>query len=414
MTIDIELLNDTRFRERFLIADESIAYLDGNSLGRLPKRTQTLLSEAISQQWGHSLIGSWNSHWIELPTRIGDKIGQLIGAGPGNTIVTDSTSINIYKLASALLKLRGDRRQIITDRTNFPTDIYILEGLRDSLPGNLELTLLDIAADNQSELYAQLDSAITDNTALVVLSHVHYQSGLALDLSSITEIAHRKGARILWDLSHSVGAMPIDLAAAKADAAVGCTYKYLNGGPGAPAFLYCHPDLRSSLSNPIQGWFGAARPFDFTSEFQAHDSISKFTVGTPPVLSLAAIEPGVDLTLEAGISYLRERSIALSSYFVEHVLQDLTALGYRVYSPQDPQLRGSHVSLWHEHAWPITQSLIRDYQVIPDFRAPSLIRFGFTPLYTTKSEIDQALQALRETLLTGAYRKYPLTRSGVT
>jgi kynureninase len=414
MTIDIELLNDTRFRDRFLIADESIAYLDGNSLGRLPKRTQALLSEAISQQWGHSLIGGWNSHWLELPTRIGDKIGQLIGAGPGNTIVTDSTSINIYKLASALLKLRGDRRQIITDRTNFPTDIYILEGLRDSLPGNLELTLLDIAADKQSELYAQLDSAITDNTALVVLSHVHYQSGLALDIFSITEIAHRKGARILWDLSHSVGAMPIDLAAAKADAAVGCTYKYLNGGPGAPAFLYCHPDLRSSLSNPIQGWFGAARPFDFTSEFQAHDSISKFTVGTPPVLSLAAIEPGVDLTLEAGISYLRKRSIALSSYFVEHVLHDLTDLGYRVYSPQDPQLRGSHVSLWHEHAWPITQSLIRDYQVIPDFRAPSLIRFGFTPLYTTKSEIDQALQALRETLLTGAYRKYPLTRSGVT
>jgi kynureninase len=414
MTIDTELLNDTRFRDRFLIADESIAYLDGNSLGRLPKRTQTLLSEAISQQWGHSLIGSWNSHWLDLPTRIGDKIGQLIGAGPGNTIVTDSTSINIYKLASALLQLRGDCRQILTDRTNFPTDIYILEGLCNSLPGNLELTLIDIAADNQSELCAQLDSAITDNTALVVLSHVHYQSGLALDIFSITEIAHRKGARILWDLSHSVGAMPIDLAAAEADAAVGCTYKYLNGGPGAPAFLYCRPNLRSSLSNPIQGWFGAARPFDFTSEFQAHDSISKFTVGTPPVLSLAAIEAGVDLTLEAGISYLRNRSIALSSYFVEHALQNLTALGYRVYSPQDPQLRGSHVSLWHEHAWPITQSLIRDYQVIPDFRAPSLIRFGFTPLYTTTSEIDQALQALRETLLTGAYRKYPLTRSGVT
>jgi kynureninase len=414
MTFDVELLNDTRFRDRFLIADESIAYLDGNSLGRLPKRTQTLLSEAITQQWGHALIGSWNSHWLELPTRIGDKIGQLIGAGPGNTIVTDSTSINIYKLASALLKLRGDRRQIITDRTNFPTDIYILEGLRDSLPSGLELTLVDIAANNHSELYAQLDSAITDNTALVVLSHVHYQSGLALDIFSITEIAHRKGARILWDLSHSVGAMPIDLAAAEADAAVGCTYKYLNGGPGAPAFLYCHPDLRSSLSNPIQGWFGAARPFDFTSEFQTHESISKFTVGTPPVLSLAAIEPGVELTLEAGISYLRERSIALSSYFVEHVLQDLTALGYRVYSPQDPQLRGSHVSLWHEHAWPITQSLIGDYQVIPDFRAPSLIRFGFTPLYTTKAEIDRALKALRETLLSGAYRKYPLTRSGVT
>ncbi len=415
MTSHSASLDETPFRDRFVVHDERVAYLDGNSLGRLPKQTAQRIEEVVNQQWGTQLIAGWNADWLSLASRIGDKIGQLIGAEAGATVVCDSTSINLYKLAWSLLRSARGRVKIITDQANFPSDIYILAGLAEHLSADgFQLQVLDFAGCDALQISQQLEHAIDDQTALVSLSHVHYQSGYAFDMSAITSLAHRRGARVLWDLSHSVGAMPIELAAANVDAAVGCTYKYLNGGPGAPAFLYVAPELCASLENPLRGWFGAASPFDFSPQFQPHPGTQRFTVGTPPVLSLAAVEPGVDLTLAAGIDYLRTRSLLLSDYLLAAAERRLVPLGYKIQTPRLGQHRGSHVSIGHAHAWQITQAIIDRHAVIPDFRGPDTIRLGITPLYTTRDEIDRAVEALEVVVVEQQYQDFPATRTGVT
>jgi kynureninase len=402
------------YRDRFVIADPSIAYLDGNSLGRLPKRTVTILQEVVRHQWGEALIGGWNSYWLSLSTRIGDKIGSLIGAPPGTTVVCDSTSINLYKLAWAMLQQTGGRRTILTDRANFPSDQYILQGLAAQSDDRYTLKVLDLDSGDPSDVEGRLARAIDEDTALVCLSHVHYKSGYAFAMDVVTRLVHERGSKILWDVSHSVGAMPIPLAECRADGAVGCTYKYLNGGPGAPAFLYVRQDLCDTLANPIQGWFGANRPFDFSNHYEPGPGIARFVVGTPPILALAAVEPGVDLVLEAGIERLHDRSIRMSEYFIEQFDHRLSALGYVLQTPRSPSQRGSHLSLGHPHAWQITQSLIHRHGVVPDFRDPNTIRFGITPLVTTFEEIDQAVEGLAATLHTKDFELFSAERRGVT
>jgi kynureninase len=406
------------FRSLF-ITDDTKAYLDGNSLGRLPRRTVAYLQQVIAEQWGKNLISGWNAHWLSMPARIGNKIGQLIGANPGETIVSDSTSVNLFKLARALLKKSGGRVKIISDRSNFPSDLYVLGDLggsdrREHTDGAMDVELLDFEMCGFESMSQRVCDAIDDETALVSLSHVHYKSGFAYDIESITRAAHQRGARVLWDLSHSVGVLPMQLGAWNVDAAVGCTYKYLNGGPGAPAFLYLRSDLHSAVDNPIRGWFGAMNPFSFSVDYIPSPDIQRFLVGTPPILSLAAIEPGVDLVVEAGIEHLRERSIQLSSEFIALFTERLLALGFTIQSPLDATLRGSHVSLGHPNAWQITQDLIQRFSVIPDFRAPGTIRFGFAPIYTTRDELHRAIEAMELSIQSQSYLNFSADIQGVT
>lgn len=407
-------LSSNPFRDRFVIDSTSTVYLDGNSLGRLPKATEQLMYRVVREQWGTNLIGSWNQHWLPLSRRIGDKIGKLIGAAPGETLVCDSTSINLFKLAWGLLTQRGLRTTIVTDVSNFPTDLYIMSGLVQQSTEPLQLRHCEFSELSEDSVIAQLERTIDDDTALVYLSHVHFKSGYAFNLERVTALAHARGAKVLWDLSHSVGAMPIELRNANVDAAVGCTYKYLNGGPGAPAFLYVRREELAPLTNPIQGWFGAANPFDFSIEFVPHPELERFLIGTPPVLSMAAIEPGVDLVFEAGIHWLRLRSIELTTAMLRQFDSRLAPLGYRLQSPRDPNLRGSHLSFGHPHAWQITQDLIQNHRVIPDFREPDTIRFGITPLYTVMEEIDRAVEALEASVAHGTFKQFSAMRHGVT
>ena len=402
------------FRNRFVIHNPSVTYLDGNSLGRLPHATVDRMQQVVSREWGEALIGSWNQTWLPIARRIGDKIGSLIGAAPGEVLVCDSTSINLYKEAWALLQHRGKRTTIVTDAANFPTDLYVLDGLRQQLGCDLRLEPLNLDQCDHVRIHDVLTHAVADDTALVCLSHVNYKTGYAFDLRAVTEIAHNKGAPILWDLSHSVGAIPVNLGEARVDAAVGCTYKYLNGGPGAPAFIMVRSDLANQLHNPIPGWFGAARPFEFGPKYEPHFGIERFAVGTPPILSLAAVEPGVDLTCEAGIVELRERSWQLMQRFFNLYDERLRALGFDLVTPRDKQSSGSHVSLSHVDAWQITQDLVIAHRVVPDFRGPNIIRFGITPLYTLAKEVDQAVSALESSVTLGTYRSYPEQIQGVT
>ncbi|MCU0712719.1 MAG: aminotransferase class V-fold PLP-dependent enzyme [Pirellula sp.] len=406
--------NEAPFRHRFVVNDPRIAYLDGNSLGRLPQATKDRIQQVVSQEWGEDLIGSWNRSWLPIAKRIGDKIASLIGASPGEVMVCDSTSINLYKAAWALLQRRGNRKTIVTDAANFPTDLYILDGLRQQLGSDLRLEPLVLDQSDHSQVNRALADAINDDTALVCLSHVNYKTGYAFDLPGVTELAHGKEAPILWDLSHSVGAIPLDLGNAQVDAAVGCTYKYLNGGPGAPAFIMIRGDLIRELSNPIPGWFGAANPFQFGAIYEPASGIERFAIGTPPILSLAAIEPGVDLTCEAGMMMLRQRGWGLMQQFFQLYDERLQSLGFRLETPRHQDSAGSHVSLSHKDAWQITQDLIHTYRVVPDFRGPDIIRFGITPLYTLASEVEQAAFAMEASVTQGTFRSHPKQARGVT
>jgi kynureninase len=406
--------SEAPYRQRFKVQDANVAYLDGNSLGRLPLATIERLEEVVQREWGEGLIGSWNQAWLPLSRRIGDKIGQLIGAIPGETLVCDSTSINLYKAAWALLQHRGQRRKIVTDAGNFPTDLYVLESLRQQCGVDLQFEPVRLDHGDHAQVHATLAAALDDETALLCLSHVNYKTGYAFDLDTVTGLANAVGAKTLWDLSHSVGAVPLDLRRAGAAAAVGCTYKYLNGGPGSPAFIWVRKEHLSDLHNPIPGWFGADRPFDFGSHYAPHPGIERFAVGTPPILSLAAVECGVDLTCEAGIETLRERGWQLMQRFFQHYDERLQDLGFQLVTPRSRDAAGSHISFRHDAAWQITQDLIQSHQVVPDFRGPDLIRFGLTPLYTLVAEVDRAAQSLALSVSSGSYRAYPEQRVGVT
>ena len=405
------------FRSRFFIESENTIYLDGNSLGRLPNKTKALLSEVIDKQWGSELIESWNQHWYTKSTQLGNKIAPIIGASKGEVIVSDSTSINLYKLAHAALKYQKGKTTIVSDDLNFPTDLYILQGLLKEFSPQYEL---DLAKTNDGITIETevLKSKITENTALVVLSLVAFKSAFMYQLEEITAYAYKKGALVLWDLSHAAGAVEIELNKSKADLAVGCTYKYLNGGPGSPAFLYVRKDLQEKLLSPIQGWFGEALPFEFDLNYRPAEGIRRFLTGTPPVLNLMAIEPGIDMINEAGIKNIHKKSIRLSEFFLSMADSELSDYGFEVGSPLKSVKRGSHVSLKHKEAYRICQALIQPksstLRIIPDFRDPDNIRFGFTPLYTTFKEVWLTAQRLKEIIKEKEYEQFSTQRPDVT
>ena len=336
-----------------------------------------------------------------------------MGAGPGEVVVGDSTSVNFFKLVMAALVARPGRPAIVTDDLNFPSDLYVLQGAV-ALAGPGRRLVRVPSPDGLGVPLEALAAAITPETALVTLSHTTFKSGSVYDMAAVTALAHRAGALVLWDLSHSVGALPVDLEAAGADLAVGCTYKYLNGGPGAPAFLYVRRALQEALSSPIWGWFGQRGQFDFALDYTPAPGVGRFLAGTPPMLSLAAIEPAVDLLLEAGIERLRTKSVAQTEYLIALWEAWLAPLGVTLNSPRDPARRGSHVSLGHPEGLRIDRALIEEMNVIPDFRYPDNIRLGVAPLYTTFAEINTGLTRLRRVLRERLYEKYPSERPDVT
>ena len=355
------------YRDRFLIDDPDLIYLDGNSLGRVPKDAIALMDRLIRHQWGNRLIRAWNDEWMGLSRRIGSKLAGLIGARPDEVIIADSTSVNLFKLIAGALKERPGRRKIITDSVNFPSDIYILKAVADMIDPAYELVVLP--ADNGFAVSEEsLERSIDEDTALVLLSHVLYKSSYLYDMERITQIAHARDALILWDLSHSAGVVPMTCHDTGVDLAVGSTYKYLNAGPGAPAFLYVRDDLQSRLINPISGWFGHRKQFYFDTEFEPAYGIDRYLTGTPSILSLAMIEPGVDLALEAGMEPIREKSVNQTEYLVSLWENELAPLGFTLNSPRNPARRGSHVSFGHEEGYRIDQAIREEKQVISDFR----------------------------------------------
>jgi kynureninase len=405
------------FRNRFFISDEKVIYLDGNSLGRLPIKTQSLIREVTETQWGSQLIESWNRHWYEKPVELGNKIARLIGADEGEVVVSDNTSVNLYKLAHAALRYNSGKTKIISDVFNFPTDLYILQGLLREFGSGYNLALAQSKDDIIIDL-EDLKAKIDGNTALVLLALVAFKSSFLYDAAEITEWAHKKGALVLWDLSHAAGAVPVELNKTNADLAVGCTYKYLNGGPGAPAFLYVNKRLQDKLASPVQGWFGDNRPFQFDLNYQPAKGIRRFLTGTPPVTSLMAIEPGIEILLEAGIENLRKKSIRQSEYFLFLADEILEKEGFRSGSPADYNSRGSHVSLKHPEGYRICQALIHPknsaLKIIPDFREPDNIRFGITPLYTSFSDIRKTVIRLKEIVATREFEQFSAIRKMVT
>ncbi|AKJ30488.1 kynureninase [Caldimonas brevitalea] len=383
-------------------------YLDGNSLGVLPKATAARVQEVVRHEWGVDLIKSWNSAgWMDLPRRVGDKIAQLIGAGPGEVVVADSTSVNLYKVLMAAARLQQERsherRVIVSERSNFPTDLYIAQGVCEPL--GWELRLLDAH---------ELEAGFAPDTAILLLTHVNYRTGRMHDMAHLTRLAHECGALAVWDLAHSAGAVPVDLTACEADYAVGCGYKYLNGGPGAPAFVWAHPRHADRFAQPLSGWLGHVAPFEFSPHYTPAPGIARYLCGTPPVLSLAALECGVDTVLAAephgGLSALRAKSLALSELFVQLVDTRCAGHGLTVVSPRDAGRRGSQVCLSRaEGGYAVVQALIAR-GVIGDFRAgdsrtPDILRFGLTPLYTRYVDVWDAVEHLRQVLQDGEWQR---------
>ena len=383
------------FRERFVISDPTLIYMDGNSLGRLPRASVTLAEDLIQQQWGERLIRNWNEGWFTAPERVGAKIARLIGAQPDEVIVADSTSVNLFKLVVAALRTQHGRSRILTDNLNFPSDLYILQGAIDLLDKQHRLDILP-SPDGIHGPVAELQARLDSQTALVTLSHTVFKSGYIYDMPTITSAAHAAGALVLWDLSHSVGSMPVDLHVADVDLAIGCTYKYLNGGPGAPAFLYIRRDLQDVLSNPLAGWMGQRDLFNFELEYRPAMGIRHFLTGSPPIVSLSLIEPGVDRLLEAGLDNLRAKSLRQSEYLINLWEVLLEPLGFTLNTPREADRRGSHVSLGHAEGLRIDMALIHEMNVLPDFRAPDSIRLGIAPLYTTFRDIHTAVMCLQK------------------
>ena len=406
-----------RFRDEFVITDPNLIYLDGNSLGRLPRRTIDFMRGVVEHEWGERLVRGWGEGWMDAPKKLGAKIARLIGAGEDEVLVTDATSINLFKLVIAALRARPGRKKIVSDVFNFPSDLYILQGIVDLLGYKHHLELIP-SIDSVVISPQAIEAAIDGETALVSLTHVAFKSSFMYDMSQVTRLAHQAGALMLWDLSHSVGAVPVDLNRSGVDLAVGCTYKYLNGGPGAPAFLYVRRDLQSQLLQPMWGWFAAADPFAFGLDFSPASDISRFRVGTLPILSLQGVEPAVDLLLEAGMERLRLKSIRQTEYLIYLAEQWLLPLGFSLGTPSQAELRGSHVSLRHPEGYRITRALIEApppaIKVIPDFRMPDNIRLGIAPIYTSFTEIYLALERMRVIVQEGLYERYSRERLTVT
>jgi len=405
------------YRSKFFSGDEKLIYLDGNSLGKLPAESKAILEHSVNIEWGERLIRSWNEDWYKKNSELGDKIARIAGASEGEVVITDTTSVNLYKLAHAALKYKTGRTRIVTDELNFPSDLYILQGLVKEFGESYELIIVP-SRDGMTIDNMDLEAKIDDNTALVSLSHVAFKSSFRYNMKEITSLVHDKGAMILWDLSHSIGAVPGELNISNADLAVGCTYKYLNGGPGSPAFLYVRKDLQDKLSSPIWGWFGEKNPFDFELKYRPGEGIKRFLAGTPPILSLKAIEPTLDMMNEIGMYRIRKKSVSQSEFLLRLAEEFLYPLGFHPGSPIDPGKRGSHISLRHKEAYRICKALIDpglgETVVIPDFRGPDNIRLGITPLYTTYTELYLAVREISNIVNDKLFLKYSSEREQVT
>jgi kynureninase len=401
------------FGKEFINDDPDLIYLDGNSLGRLPQRSAARLRDVVEHEWGSRLIRGWNEGWFTLPQRVGGKIAQLIGAWADEVVTADSTSVNFFKLVMAALSARPTRSKIITDDLNFPSDVYVLQGAIDLLGRRHHLHVVH-SEDGLTVSTDQVRDVIDDDTALVTLTHTAFKSGYVYDMAAITEAVQRAGALTLWDLSHSIGALPLELNQHHVDLAVGCTYKYLNSGPGAPAFLYVRQDLQDELLNPVWGWFGQRGQFDFGLQYQPARGMNRWQAGTPNILSLSAVEPAIDLLLEAGIDRLRAKSIVQTEYLIGLWEELLKPLGVTLNSPRDYRQRGSHVSIGHAEALRIDRALIEDLNVIPDFRYPDNIRLGIAPIYTSFVDIHEGVSRIRRVIVERLYEKYPRERPDVT
>jgi kynureninase len=402
------------FRDQFLIHDPNLIYLDGNSLGMMPKVAREKARQVIDEGWGKDLIRGWNKGWWEAPARAGDKIGQLIGAAPGQVLVNDTVSLNLFKLATAALTLQPEKKRVITDTFNFPSDLYILQGIQQNLANEHEIIRIGASDNEVTPDLAALEAAINENTALLTISHVVFKSGYLYDMKRITELAHRKGALVLWDLSHSVGSVPIQLDECNADLAIGCTYKYLNGGPGAPAFLYVNKSIQEKLSSPIWGWWGQKNPFDFDLDYQHAPGAQRFLVGTQPMISLLTMEAALEPTLQAGMDSLRAKSILMTDYAAFLTESLLAPFGFSLGSPIDSAQRGSHISIRHVDGYRVNRALIEEMNVIPDFREPDNIRLGFAPLYISFADIWEGFDRIRHVMQEKRYEKYPKQKLTVT
>ena len=383
------------FRDRFVpITDASVvAYLDGNSLGRPLRATAERLQNLVTEEWGARLIRSWEERWLTLPQEIGDELGRVaLGAAPGQTIVADSTSVCLYKTLRAAVALRPGRDEIVTDTANFPTDRFLVE----SVAAELGLTVRWIEADALTGVRAEDVAAVTGpRTAAVVLSHVDYRSAAIADLAGVTRLVHERGGLVVWDLCHSVGVLPVELDAAGADFAVGCTYKFLNAGPGAPAFLYVNARHHEAFGQPITGWMGAADTFAMAPRYEPAPGIRRALSGTPPVLGMAGVREGVALLAEAGIDRVRAKAVALGRWVLALADAWLVPLGFTIASPRDDDRRGGHVTLRHPDAERLSRVLIEN-GVLIDFRRPDGIRFGLSPLTTGFAEVREAMARVRE------------------
>ncbi len=382
------------FRDEFQLR-EGLIYVDGNSLGASPKAAAARLAGAVSKEWAEGLITSWlGAGWSTAPQRIGDKIATIIGAAPGEVIAADSTSINIFKALTAALSLRPDRRVILSENTNFPTDVYMMQGIEAFSGGRVQSIRVDPDA---------VVDRLGEDVAVLLLTQVHYKSGLVRDMAEVTRRAQEQDVLVVWDLSHSAGAIPVDLNGANADFAVGCGYKYLNGGPGAPAFLFVagrHQAARPVLS----GWFGHASPFTFEEDYRPAEGIARFLCGTPPVLGLVSLEVGVDLLCRADMAELRKKSLRLGQLFIERMEERCGEFGFTLACPRDAALRGSQVSYAHPSGYEIIQAL-KARDVIGDFRSPDILRFGLTPLYLRYADVVEAVERIRDVCKTRAWDK---------
>jgi kynureninase len=381
------------FRARFSLP-EGLVYLDGNSLGALPQATGARVADVVAREWGEDLIRSWNkNHWIEAPRRVGAKIARLIGAQSHEVVAADSTSINVFKALSACVQLNSRRSIILSERGNFPTDAYMMQGLAAMSGGRLRQELVDTA---------DIEAALTPDVAVLLLTHTHYKTGRLHDMAALTRAAHDKGVLVIWDLSHSAGALPVDLNACEADFAVGCGYKYLNGGPGAPAFLFAAERHHDTVFPALSGWLGHKAPFAFDDHYEPAQGVDRFQCGTPGILAMAALECGLDLMLEADMQAIRKKSGALGDLFIE--LVEASTTGFELASPRVASSRGSQVSIRHPEGYAIMQALIAR-GVIGDFRAPDILRFGFTPLYTRFEDVWTAVAGLADIMKSETWRE---------
>ena len=382
------------YRKSLFEIPRNTIYLDGNSLGPLPKGVAEVSNSVIKDQWGKQLIKGWNeSNWMNQPLKVGNLIGELVGAPANSVVVGETLSIKLYQALAAAVNLKKGRNVILTDTGNFPSDLYIAEGLIDTLQDNIELRIVEPK---------DLISSINPEVGVVMLTQVDYRTGRLHDMKKITDLAHKNGSVVLWDLAHSVGALPINLKDCYCDFAVGCTYKFLNGGPGAPAFIYIRPDLIKNCFPILRGWLGHKAPFDFNSQFKRAETIEVMRVGTPPVIQMSILERALEIWSDIGMNKVREISMSLSELFIKKVEEKCSEI--KLISPRDPKERGSQVSFSYENGYAVIQALI-DQNIIGDFRAPNIMRFGISPLYISENDILQTVDVLEKILKANAWNQ---------